>query len=197
MLLEEENSISNSPDSPKERSDEDVFLASRAQPYLFSIILDRYQDAFFRKAKQIVKTDEDAQDVVQIAFTKMYLHSARFTPQGEGSFKSWGYRVLMNSAFTQYQKLKRSRGIALTDELEEILPDMKELSAAENKELVDYVGSVLIRMPDNLASVLGKFFLEGKSQEEIAKEEGVSIGAVKTRVYRAKEAFRNVLSSLR
>jgi RNA polymerase sigma-70 factor (ECF subfamily) len=191
MFLEEVSK----PADPKGKTDEEILLASRSTPYLFSILLDRYQEAFFRKAKQILKTDEDAEDVVQITFTKIYLNSGRFTSQGEGSFKSWGYRILVNSAFTQYQKMKKSRGIQLTDELEEILPDMKEMSLAENKELIDYVASILNRMPDHLASILGKFFLEGKSQEEIAKEEGITVGAVKTRVYRAKEAFRNILAT--
>jgi RNA polymerase sigma-70 factor (ECF subfamily) len=191
MFLHEEEKI-----NPKERSDEDVFLAARTQPYLFSIILDRYQEPFFNKAKSILRSEEDAQDVVQMTFTKIYLHSGRFTPQGAGSFKSWGYKVLMNTTFTQYQKMKRTRGVQLTDELEEILPDVKQMSAAEHKELIDYVGSILNRMPDHLASILGKFFLEDKSQDEIAKEEGISVGAVKTRVYRAKEAFRNALKEV-
>lgn len=192
LLIDEQNTDAN----PKSKSDEEVFLASRNAPYLFSVLLDRYQDAFFRKAKQILKSDEDAQDVVQMTFTKIYLYSGRFTPQGDGSFKSWAYKVLMNTTFTQYQKMKKNRGVQLTDELEEILPDVKALSAQEHKELIDYVASVLVRMPDHLASILAKFFLEGKSQEEIAKEEGLSIGAVKTRVYRAKEAFRDTLTDI-
>lgn len=177
-------------------SDEDVFLASINQPYLFGVILDRYQDAFFRKAKQILKTDEDAEDVVQATFTKIYLYSGRFTSQGAGSFKSWGYKILVNTAFTHYQKVKNYRTVPLMDDFAEILPDMKQLSEAEHKELIDYVASVLNRMPDNLSSILAKFFIDGKSQEEIAKEEGVSVGAVKTRVYRAKEAFRNILATI-
>jgi RNA polymerase sigma factor (sigma-70 family) len=192
MLLEEEKTEGKTGG----RSDEDIFLEARSKPYLFAILLDRYQDAFLRKAKQILKTDEDAEDAVQMAFTKIYLYANRFESQGDGSFKSWAYKVLMNTTFTQYQKLKKSRGVALTDELEEILPDMKQLGEAEQKELIDYVGSILNKMPDHLASILGKFFLEGKSQEEIATEEGLSVGAVKTRVYRAKEAFRNILGSV-
>ncbi len=191
MLLEEQNENIVTP----QRTDEELFLESRTKPYLFSIILDRYQEPFFRKAKSILKTDEDAQDVVQMTFTKMYLYSGRFESQGPGSFKSWGYKILMNTTFTFYQKVKRTRGVQLTDEMEEIFPDIKALNAQEQKELTDYVASILIRMPDHLASILGKFFLEGKSQEEIAKEEGVTVGAVKTRVYRAKEAFREVLAT--
>ena len=177
-------------------SDEDVFLASVNKPYLFGVLLDRYQEAFFRKAKQILKTDEDAEDVVQQTFTKIYLYSGRFVPQGVGSFKSWGYKILVNTAFTHYQKIKNYRTVALTDDFAEILPDMKQLSEAEHKELIDYVASVLNRMPDKLSSILAKFFIDGKSREEIAKEEGVSVGAVKTRVYRAKESFRNMLATI-
>lgn len=191
LLVEEDNSVNKGG-----RSDEDLILESREKPYLFSLILDRYQEAFFRKAKSVLGNDEDAQDVVQMTFTKIYLYSGRFTSQGDGSFKSWAYKILMNTSFTHYQKMKKTRGISITDELEEILPDVKGLSDREHKELIDYVASVLSRMPDSLSSILGKFFIEGKSQEEIAKEEGLTVGAVKTRVYRAKEAFRNALGDV-
>jgi DNA-directed RNA polymerase specialized sigma24 family protein len=96
----------------------------------------------------------------------------------------------MNTSFTHYQKSKRGDVVAFTDEFAEVFPDVKVTDLQEQKVLADYINSVLQRMPDNFASVLTKFFLLGKSQEEIAEEEGISIGAVKTKVYRAKEAFR-------
>ncbi|MEK7567842.1 MAG: RNA polymerase sigma factor [Patescibacteria group bacterium] len=178
-----------------EIADEELFQRSLKMPSLFSIILDRYQDAFLRKAKSVMKTDEGAEDVAQETFTKIYLKGNSFISQGKGSFKSWGYRVLMNTAFTHYQKKKRGNVVEFSEEFAEIFPDTKQMDREEQKVLADYVSSVLVRIPDNFSSVLSKFFLEGKSQEEIAKEEGVSIGSVKTRVYRAKDAFREAMEA--
>lgn len=171
--------------------DEEVFLLSQSKPEIYALILKRYKEAFLRKAKMVMKTDEAAEDVVQETFTKLYLKAKYFESRGEGSFKSWAYRVLMNTSFTHYQKAKRGEVVAFTDEFAEVFPDLKQLEGKEQKELADYINSVLTRIPDHFAEVLNKFFLEGKSQEEIAAEEGVSVGSIKTKVYRAKEAFRD------
>lgn len=175
----------------KALSDEELFLQSQSKPALYSLILARYQEAFLRKAKMVMKTDEAAEDVVQETFTKLYLKAKYFESRGAGSFKSWAYKVLMNTAFTHYQKARRGEVVAFTDEFAEVFPDVKVSDLQERKVTADYINSVLQRIPDHFAEVLTKFFLEGKSQEEIAAEEGISVGAVKTKVYRAKEAFRD------
>lgn len=173
-----------------ELSDEEVFMMSQKQPQVFAEILRRYQDAFLRKAQTVMKTPERAEDVVSEAFTKIYMKASYFDSRGTGSFKSWAYKVLMNTAFTHYQRERRGNLVEFSEEFAEIFPDSKGLDEQEQKVMADYIASILVRMPDHLSSVLQKFFIQGKTQEEIAAEEGVSVGSVKTRVYRAKEAFR-------
>lgn len=190
-LMEDDVLIKNG-----ELSDEDLFLQSQKNPRLFEKLIDRYSAAFLRKAKVIMKEQELAEDVVQETFTKIYFKAHYFQSQGAGSFKSWGYKILVNTAYTHYQKIYKHKPAQLSEEMEDVLPDLGMIEAGEQKELADYVSSVFVRMPNHLASILNKFFLEGKTQEEIAKEEGLSVGAVKTRVYRAKEAFRNIMSSI-
>jgi DNA-directed RNA polymerase specialized sigma24 family protein len=51
-------------------------------------------------------------------------------------------------------------------------------------------------MPPLFAQALNAFFIEGKPQEQIAKEEGVSVGAIKTRVHRAKQEFQRLYKAL-
>ena len=50
-------------------------------------------------------------------------------------------------------------------------------------------------MPDPLAKVLEDYFIKGIPQKELAEQEGVSISAIKTRVHRAKKAFKTCLES--
>ena len=58
------------------------------------------------------------------------------------------------------------------------------------------MASVLSRMPQGLARALSGFFIDGKTQEEIAREEDLSVGAVKTRVHRAKAEFRRIFETI-
>lgn len=181
-----------------ELSDEELLALSEKNPSLFTELMRRYEQPFLRKAQSVLKNVEDAEDVVQETFTKIYLHAGRFEVQEGATFKSWGYAILMNTAFTLYKKKKRSWNSKepLDPEWYESLPDL-DSRQFEKQELSDYLVSLFARMPEHFVRVLTKQFLEGKTHEEIAEEEQLSVGAVKTRVHRAKHALQHVADELR
>ena len=178
-------------------SDEELLARSITHPAVFSQLVEKYEAPFLRKALSIVRDEREAEDVVQEAFTKIYLNAKKFKVVEGASFSSWGYRIVINTALTHYAKRKREFGVRadLEPEIMELLPD-KNLRQFEKLELTDEVASILTRMPDMLAEALSSFLIEGKSQEEIAEEEGVSVGAIKTRVHRAKQEFKKIYKSL-
>lgn len=171
-------------------SDEDILMRSQAQPWLFRILLDRYQDAFLRKAKRIVFNELDAEEIVQDAFTKIYVHAGSFEVRAGASFSSWGYRILMNTAFTRYQKLVKEgqRFTGLDPEFEQYIGARKDHSGFDEDK--DAIGRILDRLPTHFAEVLRLHYLERWSQADIAAELGENVGTVKARVHRAKDAFR-------
>lgn len=177
-----------------ELSDEEVLRRSRGEPWLFSVFLDRYQEPFLRKARGILFREEDAEEVVQDAFTKIYLNAGRFKPTPGASFSSWAYRILMNTAFTRYQKLVKEgqRFSRIDPEFEKFLGDTGLHTGLDLEQ--DLVERILAKMPGHLASVLRLYYLERWSQQDIADLNGEDVGAVKARVHRAKDAFRKVLS---
>ena len=178
-------------------ADEQVLAASTAHPSLFALLVRKYEEPFLRKAMSIVHSPEEAEDIVQEAFTKIYLNAGKFKTVAGAQFSSWGYRILINTALTHYAKRKREGGrvVELDEEIWALIPD-KNLRQFEKKEFVDEVASVLSRMPAPFAKALTSFFIDGKTQEEIAKEEGVSVGAIKTRVHRAKAEFKKIYKSV-
>lgn len=184
-------------DEAREQPDEEVLALSLKHPGLFAILVRKYEDAFLRKAQSIVKEREEAEDVVQEAFAKIYLNAHKFKKREGAQFSSWAYRIVVNTALTHYAKKKKNweREVELDEEIWALIPD-KNLKQFEKKELADLVASVLTRMPEPLAKALSSFFIEGKAQEEIAKEQGLSVGAVKTRVHRAKQEFKKVFETI-
>ncbi len=177
-------------DSARDLSDHELLLRSQAQPWLFGVLLDRYQSAFLRKARSIIYDERDAEEVVQDTFTKIYVSAHTFTPQEGASFSSWAYRILMNTAFTRYQKLMRDGArITLTD------PEFMEFIAVEEKlrvvdERRDAIERVLSRLPGHFAQVLRLHYLEHYSHEDIGALTSENVGTIKARVHRAKAAFR-------
>jgi len=176
------------------KSDEEILELSVKHPAFFEVLVDRYQAAFLRKVRSVVGTKEDAEDVVQDTFVKIYRNAEKFKVKEGASFKSWGYKILMNTSFTHYQKQKKKNDMFadLPQELFEVMPDNMGESL-EKKTVQDELSSIFLKMPKHLASVLHLHFIEGRPHKEIAEKEGVSVSAIKTRVHRAKKEFKKII----
>ena len=174
----------------EELLDEEVLIRSQTQPWLFRVLVDRYQAAFLRKARSIVFNPLDAEEIVQDAFTKVYVHANKFSPQEGAKFSSWAYRILMNTAFTRYQKLIKEgqRFTSIDPEFEQFIGERKEHSGFETTR--DGIDRILIKLPGHFAYVLRLHYLERWSHQQIAEDTGENVGTVKARIHRAKAAFR-------
>ena len=134
-------------------SDEILLEKSFDNPHLFEKLLDRYEEAFLRKAYYILGTKEAAQDAVQDAFVKIYRNAHRFEPQPGAGFKSWGYRILVNTCFTAYKKAKGDGNFLadLDPELQELVADRGAKERREQELNRDEVESLLKELSDGLA----------------------------------------------
>jgi len=178
----------------RELSDQEIVRRSQAQPWLFGILVERYQEAFLRKALSIVHNQLDAEEIVQDTFTKIYLNAHRFEPKAGAQFSSWAYRILMNTAFTRYQKLVKEgqRFSQLDPEFEQLVGERAEHSGfAEQRDAIE---RILETLPGHFAQVLRLHYLERWSQQDIATKTGEKTGTIKARIHRAKAAFRNQAS---
>ncbi|MEK7120855.1 MAG: RNA polymerase sigma factor [Patescibacteria group bacterium] len=174
-------------------SDEELLSISISSPDLFSILVDRHQKQFLKKAVSIIRDGGEAEDIVQETFTKIYLKASKFQKQEGASFKSWGYKILINTSFTYYKKKQKRKGDVSIDET--ILNAQEYANLSETiaeKELLDYVARIMTKLPKALSKVLHLYEIEGMRQKEIADMENIKEGAVKTRIYRAKKEFQKI-----
>ncbi len=171
-------------------SDEEVLRLSQAEPEAFRVLVGRYEDAFLRKAKSILFSEEDAEEVVQDTFTRIYLYADRYAAQEGAQFSSWAYTILTRLAFTRYQKLRKERRAMAQVEPEAFERIADTADFVEDLTIRNEVLMALAKLPEAMSRALRLQFLEGKSQEEIATAEGDSVSAIKTRVHRAKKLFK-------
>jgi len=179
--------------TPEKMRDEDILVLSIKKPSAYEYLVVKYQEAFIRKAKSIIGNREEVDDIVSEAFTKIYLNADKFKEQPGASFKSWAYKILINTAFSYYQKLKKEAGFtqSLDPEIYEMLPDPK-ISEIDKKDLRDSIALALSSLPEMFGRVLKLHFIDDKSQKEVASIEGISISAVKTRIHRAKKELKKM-----
>ena len=181
---------------PVSLSDEEVIRLSLNEPETFSIIVARYQAPFRQAARRILVSD-DAEDAVQEAFVRMYIHAAKYIKKDGIRFSSWAYAILVRVCYTIYSKNKRRMSFSLDPE---IVGEIEDFSMSDLREYgfdADYLLSLISKLPAMLRRTLELYVFDHKSEKEIAKIEGVSYGVVRTRISRARDRLRklNVMNS--
>ena len=174
--------------------DEEVLFASLEKPALFKVIIDRYEKAFLRKAKSIVYQNEEAEDVVQDTFTKIYFNAEKFKKRPGIEFKSWAYRILVNTAINKYHWLKKRRHVEFLDPLmyNETLESNENFVMAADAKMT--VADAISRLPEHSQKLLTSYYIEDKSYKNIAQEEGMTSAALKMKLFRAKRMFKKALN---
>lgn len=179
----------------EKRKDEEILALSVKNPGLFGILVDRHQKAFLRAAYKIVNHSEESEDIVQEAFVKIYRYADKFKEREGASFKSWAYKIVINTALTHYKKLKViQKSAEYTDY--NFYGDVIESNTEMEIDMKIMVSKVLKDMPVHLRAVLKKYYLEDKTQKDIALEENISAMAVKMRLFRAKKFLKKLMETL-
>ncbi|MFQ5541105.1 MAG: RNA polymerase sigma factor [Candidatus Paceibacteria bacterium] len=175
-------------------SDEDLLAYSLTHPSAFSVLVERYQPVFLERARYFMRDHDEAEDVVQDAFVRIYRFAPRFR-KSAGTFRAWAITVLMNTARTHYQRKAKGweRTATLAPEHYEMLAAPSQKDVVEAKDIIERAFEFV---PDNVRQTLTLAFIDGLSYREIAEREGTTEGAVKTRVHRAKKILRNVIGDI-
>ncbi len=181
--------------------DEDILKKSLKNPTLFSILIDKYRIPFLRKAQTIVHSLEEAEDIVQETFTKMYLNALKFKKQPGIEFKSWAWRILVNTSLTHYRKLKKTFGdVGYLDEILAKAGDdetgLPVESVLDRDEDIEHIREAIDFLPPETAALVRAHYIEDKPYEEIARVHGISIGALKMKLFRARKVLKDIVSEV-
>jgi RNA polymerase sigma-70 factor (ECF subfamily) len=155
-----------------------------------------YADAY-TLAFRLTGNEEDARDVVQDAYLRAYKGLKKF--RGDASFSTWLYRITANCASSHLAKRSRDRHDDLDDEhglvdqRPEVDPELRADAAAERQRLAD----ALAALPPDMRAVVVLRDVYDLPHEAIAAELGISEGAAKVRLHRARKKLRERLFPLR
>jgi RNA polymerase sigma-70 factor, ECF subfamily len=165
-------------------------------------IVDRYRDQIARVIATFGARQADVEDLTQDVFIKAYRSLNRFN--FDSSLHTWLYRIAVNHTIDYLRKKKAVRLLSLEGLDEWVLgrlrgtthaPDAlpEELRHAENSETVRWALDQIAKDSKRIL-ILREF--EELSYEEIADILGISLSAVKSRLYRARSELKEVLAPL-
>ncbi len=157
-------------------------------------------DAIYRLALRLVKSEEDAEDVVQEAFLKALSAIREF--RGQSRFTTWIHRIAVNQALMKLRKRRSEVFPMEAVEAGEVGTPMDLADWADSalddlvkREAVGVLEESLETLPIDLRTVVILRDINGLSNEEAAQALELPIGAVKWRLHRARTLLRDRLSS--
>jgi RNA polymerase sigma-70 factor, ECF subfamily len=167
----------------------------------FEKLVKRYDRKLFRIAQQLTHNREDAEDVVQEAFLKAFLHLGQF--REDAQFSTWLIRIATNQSLMMLRKRHPTREVSIDNDFQsddgnlpidvaDWAPNPEELYRAT--ELREILGSMLQKLGPGLRVVFVLRDIEEFSLEQTAEVLELSVAAVKARSFRARLQLREHLS---
>ncbi len=152
-------------------------------------------------ARRFLPNEEDARDALQDAFLSAYRAIDRF--DGQASLGTWLHRIVVNACLTKLRTRRRHPERSIEDLLPAFLDDGHQANPArawrdpadeaQREETRDLVRRRIAELPEDYRTVLLLRDIEEMDTEETARLLGLTPGAVKTRLHRARQALRVLL----
>jgi len=153
----------------------------------FSALVNRHSNRFYRMAYRLVSNKDDAEDIVQEAFLKLWDRPNLWNPGKGTNFTTWFYRVVINLSLDHRKKKKLMRlpeDIEFADEN----PDAEVLLDVHQKQAV--LERFIQDLPERQQLAVNLCFYEGLSNNEAAQIIGVKVKALQSLVMRAKTTLK-------
>lgn len=166
-----------------------VALCHRGKSEQYATLVDRYQRLVFSIAYQLLRSKEDAEDVAQDAFVKVY---ARIRKADDVDFLPYIRTTVTNLCFDRLRRQKTAarhlRATSAEDLTEHNTPEAEVMLTVEQQML----RQAILRLPEMYREVLVMHYAAGQSYEAIAQVLDQPLSIVKNRIFRGKKILREL-----
>jgi RNA polymerase sigma-70 factor (ECF subfamily) len=186
------------------REDEALIEALRSGvDEAYEILIDSYQQPVYSLVYRLLDDPSEASDVVQEVFLKVFRNIGNF--RGNSTLKTWIYRIAFNEAYNHRRWFTRHKrqevGLECDEEncvsFSDVLSDRgrSAFDLVSDHETHALIEEALAGLNPAFRAAVILRDIEDLSYEEIAEVLGVSLGTVKSRILRGREALKRALSS--
>jgi len=168
----------------------------------FRELVEKYQGSVINTCFRFLRNKEEAEEVAQEVFLKVYLSARSYQPKAK--FSTWLFKIVVNLCLNKLRDKKKSSLRKIDDsfyhnqiQMENDFPAPAESQpdkSYEREELKKIIKEAIDSLPENqrAAIILNKY--EGFSYQDMAKMLDCSVSAIEARLFRAKENLRKKLN---
>ncbi|TGV00620.1 RNA polymerase sigma factor [Flavivirga rizhaonensis] len=159
----------------------------------FEVLVERYKDLVFTLTLRMLKNREEAEEVAQDTFIKVYKSLNKF--KGDAKFSTWIYKIAYNTSLDRLKKNKKHFNDVAIDEFTEhqVKTIDNALDNLEDKEREQSIRDCIALLPEDDAFLLTLYYFEEESLEEISKTIGLKPNNVKVKLFRSRKKLATIL----
>jgi RNA polymerase sigma-70 factor (ECF subfamily) len=169
----------------------EMYRVSDTQNYAFNLIVRKYQERIYWHIRKIVISQDDADDVVQNTFLKVWGGLGNF--REDSQLFTWLYRIATNEALT-FLKRKRTKFLLPIIDVEQQLANTIESDPYfDGNELQAKLQKAIIKLPVKQRLVFNMKYFDEMKYEEMSRILGTSVGALKASFHHAVKKIEKFL----
>ena len=158
-------------------------------PQMQGLLYQRFSSMMYGVCLRYSDNTEDANDVLQEGFIKVYKNLAKF--RSEGSFEGWVRRIFINTSIEHYRKKVKFYNVS---EVQENTVEDTDLSALDSLATKDIM-NIINELSPGYKQVFNMHVIEGYSHKEIADLMGITEGTSKSQLARAKGVLKKIIEA--
>jgi len=167
-----------------------VALVASGSQEGFRILYENFSAALYGVIERVVKDQNQAEDVLQEAFIKIWKNFAAYSPE-KGRLFTWMMNICRNLAIDHV----RSAQFKVSRDIQELESFVSTEKGSVRMEHLDFIGieTALKKLKPEQLNIIQLAYFQGYTQEEISEEVGIPLGTVKTRIRSALQLLRQEL----
>lgn len=162
------------------------------KPAAQRLMYARFSGQLFATAIRHTNSREDAEDVLQDSFVKIFKHIKSY--REDFSFEGWMRRIVVNTAITHYRKNQKHTRHQDIDDVPATPRDME--NKVDPEFTADELEFAIAQLPLGYRTVFCMYVIEGFKHHEIAEQLGVDVNTSKSQLSRARKYLQRVLATL-
>ncbi|HOZ75585.1 MAG TPA: sigma-70 family RNA polymerase sigma factor [Flavobacterium sp.] len=170
-----------------------LLLDPKTQNEAFQKLLSDYQRPLYSHIRNIVLNHDDADDVLQNTFIKVFRHLKDF--KGESKLFSWMYRIATNESLT-FLSQKAKRGGTTSEALQtKAVDNLRADDYFDGSEIQLKLQKAIVLLPEKQQLVFKMRYFEEIKYEEMSEILGTSVGALKASYHHAVKKIENFMNA--
>ncbi len=159
----------------------------------FHVLVKTYQERLYWHIRKIVMNHDDADDVLQNTFLKVWRSIEGF--REESSLYTWLYRIATNESITFLNSKKKKSLVALNEESEYLLENLTSDPYFEGDEIQLKLQKAIVRLPEKQRIVFNMKYFDEMKYDDMAEILNTSVGALKASYHHAVKKVEDYLKN--